>query len=84
MNKLTPNDFEEAREVFTRAMAVKVGKTDVLAAQLICWGLIQAGFPPPDDFAEYLDESCKVTGAWTYTECYDLGQSILAEMKKKG
>ena len=55
----------------------------MLGLQLLCWGLVQYGSEPPDNFVEWLDEAYKVTGAYTSVECLELADKILHERKRK-
>jgi hypothetical protein len=54
---------------------------ELLASQLIAWGLITLGESPPDDFVEWLDEVSKLTGVYTAVECMDKAEEVLHKRK---
>lgn len=53
-----------------------------LADQLVSWGNVFMGAPPPDNFYEVMEAASKVTGAFTSTECSDAADRILAQRKR--
>jgi hypothetical protein len=65
-------------------LKISSDKEEMLSLQLICWGLVQFGVEPPDDFVEWLDEVSQITGAYTGTECMDLAEKIIFQKKLNG
>ena len=65
------------------SLRISSDKEEMLALQLFCWGLVQFGVAPPDDFVEWLDEVSEITGAYTATECSALADKIIYEKSKQ-
>ncbi len=55
-----------------------------LAEQLVAWGNVFLGAPPPDNFYEVMEAASKVTGAFTSTECKETADRVLFERKRNG
>ena len=64
-------------------LIVTENSDEMLGVQLLCWGNIQLGCEPPDNFVEWLDEVSKITGAYTSTECLNKADEILYKRGKR-
>lgn len=62
---------------------VSADRDACLADQLVAWGNILLGAPPPDNFYEMMESASKVTGAFTSTECNDVADRVIFERKRK-
>ncbi len=69
-------------EMFTTEV-VSQERDKCLADQLVAWGNVFMGAPPPDNFYEVMEAASEVTGAFTSTECSDAADRLIAERKRK-
>lgn len=68
--------------IFKGQVMSEMNTDDILAQQLVGWGNIYMGYPPPDNFYEVMDEASKYTNAFTGVECREAADRLLYMRKQ--